>query len=744
MRPGRQLGLGTLAVLAAMLAAADLATAAPPPIAVEGLRVGLGSDDRFKVGTWTPIRVQLQGGPERFEGFMDVVTPDDDGAETVFRKIVDVPAGSTQWIPAYVRPGTVGAEIAIRMRDARGRRRGAEFSSNSTGTLQALWADQMILATLGHPQGVEAIPNLAGFSGNLGAAAGRTGPLVGVDAIRPSDGLPGRPYGYDGVEAVIIDTNDADAMAALDGGRGEPLKAWVRDGGHLVVALGERWQRALDSSLADMLPARPTGRLRLDDLGGIEAYCGSTHPVPLGGRPVTVTKLEDWEARGGRPLDPTATPLVVRGPHGFGRVTVVALDVDQKPFSDWEDRAQFWVKAIDLRPPPEEAPGGTSRSIYQDYATDLSSLLRSSLERFQGVRLVPFGWVAFFIFLYILAIGPGDYFFLKKVLKRMELTWITFPTIVLAVSLLAYLGAYAVKGTDLRVNKIDALDIDQAAGLARGSTWLTVFSPSNRDYDVSIVPRPLGVDNAATKPIPASLPAGTRVVLSWFGVPETVFGGMNTSGRLGLSAAGYDYAPIRPDEAPDQPESLRGVRIPIWSTKSFSGRWSAPASGPVVEADLESVGTDRLAGTITNRLGIPLKDAVLAYGRQVYYDLGTIEPGGSVKVDLKNTRPLAGYLESLLGKAPGDYMASTSSPIEARADLIRALMFRDGGEGRPNVLASNPLAYLDLSGQLALDRPMLVAEVDGPAATLDLGGVEPSKLEQTTVLRVILPLAGAR
>ena len=39
----------------------------------------------------------------------------------------------------------------------------------------------------------------------------------------------------------------------------------------------------------------------------------------------------------------------------------------------------------------------------------------------------------------------------------MELTWITFPTIVVTVSLLAYYAAYVVKGTDLRVNKIDVV-----------------------------------------------------------------------------------------------------------------------------------------------------------------------------------------------------------------------------------------------------------------------------------------------
>ena len=58
----------------------------------------------------------------------------------------------------------------------------------------------------------------------------------------------------------------------------------------------------------------------------------------------------------------------------------------------------------------------------------------------------------------------------------MELTWITFPTIVITVSLLAYFAAYRLKGNDLLVNKVDVIDVDQAAGLVRGRTILSLFS----------------------------------------------------------------------------------------------------------------------------------------------------------------------------------------------------------------------------------------------------------------------------
>ncbi len=69
---------------------------------------------------------------------------------------------------------------------------------------------------------------------------------------------------------------------------------------------------------------------------------------------------------------------------------------------------------------------------------------------------------------------------------------------------------------------------------------------------------------------PPRLPAGTEVLLSWFGVPEPGFGGMGGSGRMSFGAGGYAYEPA------GGAESLAGVRVPIWSTKCLTARWFGP------------------------------------------------------------------------------------------------------------------------------------------------------------------------
>ncbi|MBV8486819.1 MAG: hypothetical protein JO161_00935, partial [Planctomycetaceae bacterium] len=79
-----------------------------------------------------------------------------------------------------------------------------------------------------------------------------------------------------------------------------------------------------------------------------------------------------------------------------------------------------------------------------------------------------------------------------------------------------------------------------------------------------------------------------------------------------------------------------------------------------------------------------------------------------------------------------------------RADLLLALLFHQSESNRVSEqsLSNVALGDLDLTGQLALDRPMLVANVKQPGAQLVLKNApSPPKLDQTTLWRIILPLS---
>ena len=209
---------------------------------------------------------------------------------------------------------------------------------------------------MGRPQGVETIADLPGFQVTARGAARGNRPasrLSRLGSIRSWGRCPARWYGYDAARAIVIDTADRETLAALDALRGQPLVDWVARGGHLVVSVGANWQAVRDSVLAPILPGLPSGQEKVASLEALDQFAGTTKPItPPGTPPVMVTKLEEIEERGGTVLsDVSKMPLVVRGAHGFGRVTLIALDVDQKPFSDWVDRSLFWVRAIDFKRP---------------------------------------------------------------------------------------------------------------------------------------------------------------------------------------------------------------------------------------------------------------------------------------------------------------------------------------------------------------------------------------------------------
>lgn len=756
-RPARlaALALGLAALLGPGLAAR---AAAPRAVEVEDCRVGF--DGRYKVGSWTPVFVLLRGGPDGFAGEMQAVVEDENGTPTTVRQAVQVAAGGTQRVTAYVRPGSLSTDFAsLRFVDGKtgrlavppvvigdlaasanaGTGAGAGATGPAPPKLEPVGQGDYQIITLGHPQGVEGIPKLPGYNatpGNANNGRAREVAVSQVDALGAADRLPGRWAGYDSADAVVIDTNDAEAMAALGGGRLEAIRQWVERGGHLIVAASSRYQAVNDGPLAEMLPARIVGQAQVTPFDALESFTGGSQQGRFENAPTQVARLEEIESRGGRVLAQTlSSPLVVRGAYGFGRVTLVGLDVDARPFSAWPDRGLFWVKALDLRTPAgsADANSAASQQIFTQNISDLSTLVRRSLDQFQGMTVIPFGWVAGFIALYILLIGPGDYFFLKKVLKRMELTWITFPTIVVAVSLLAYLAAYRIKGTDLRVNQIDVVDVDLVRKVTRGTSWLNLFSPQNRDYSIEVVPRPLGTDPDRVDPTP-----GTDVTVSWFAAPEAGLRGMNTRGQgVGFAGSGYSYGP------PGRAERLDDVRIGIWSTKGVLARWFGPAprADALLDVDLVPVGTDRLAGVITNRMGVALKDAIVCFNKQVYYQVGTIEPGATVQVDATLNRTLGNQLQSL---RPTFIPAAQYNPNPGainRANLVREMMFHDSDASGQETIPSRVHRELDLTGQLALDRPMLVAQVDRPGAELKLGNAPGAiRADRTTVLRLILPL----
>jgi hypothetical protein len=704
-----------------LLPAAGRAEVGAPP-EFTGIRVGFAG--RYKAGLWTPVELTLRGGTEALSGRVRVWTADSDGVScstTTPEPVTQVLPGRETLVRLCVRFGHV--ETSLRAEFQVGDRTVAERTFETAGSQAAPPVADGTADTGQYPEGLASQALVVGVGpDSLGleeaAALTKAGgePRAVIARLDGPGSLPTQWYAYEGVDALVLSTSRPEVLSKLPAAAAqvEALDRWVRMGGTLLLCVGSQAGEVLreGAPLARFAPGRFQGVLSLPQAGILETYAKSQNPIPRSGpergeiRAARLTgvrgKIEAAEAD---------LPLVVRTPRGFGQVVFFAADLDQAPLSHWSDRKLLLARLLDLpaaETPVEEHPV----RMHYGYA-DVAGQLRSALDRFAGVRLVPFFAVALLAVLYILCIGPGDYFFLRKFLPRMEWTWVTFPAVVLGLSGGAYLLAHWLKGDQLRVHQADLVDVDPS-GSVRGTSWMNVFSPGMETFNLALAPR-----------LPDGRPADAATMLTWLGLPGDGLGGMYQPGRTG--AAGVPsgersgawngrYA------AAAGLDALQGVPIQVWSTKSFTARWTAQSQPGAIETSL--VEESRVPrGTVTNHLDFPLCDCILAYDRYLY-DLGTLEPGRPVEIG--PATPSADLAEMVQGPGQalfGKPLSGRTSPVlpydPASVDvqyILRAMTFFAAADGRRQTgLANDYQSFVDLSGLLRAGCAVLVACPGGRA-----------------------------
>jgi hypothetical protein len=460
--------------------------------------------------------------------------------------------------------------------------------------------------------------------------------------------------------------------------------------------------------LADFVPGEFESMVPLRSSQPIESYTGAEEPITRDRRlDLRVPKLAHVRGtvlvHGGQAA--TDLPLVVRSRLGFGEVMFFALDFDRPPLRDWKGRSAFLRKALDWPAPAAAEEQTPTLAGYQ--SDDMIGKLRNALDsKFAGVTTVPFALVATLVVGYILLIGPGDYLLVAKLFRRRELTWITFPVMVVAVSAAAYWFANWMKGDQLRVNQVEIIDVDTTANRVHGTVWTHFFTPRVAQYDLTLQPRLL-----ASAPL-----ADSRRVVAWLGLPGYTSGGMQgTGGQSSLLVSGYRF-----DDALD---AMQGVPVELWSTKTITARWAADAPAPV-ESRLERVADELLEGQIVNDTGQPLEDCLVLYGTWAYH-LGHMAPEVVKQIDSAlQPRTIKTMLTSATAGDVTETRTAEDGTVPFRlaeddvARLVKAMMFFDAINGqRYTGLLNRYQGSIDLSHLLRQrDCAILLARSTAPGA----------------------------
>lgn len=658
--------------------------------------VSVGFEGSYKTGFWTPVQIVVVGGDTDARIDLSVTTLDSDGVpvrhEWAGRQAVQLAAGRETTIRRLVKMGRAKERMRVSVRDSG--RDDAPWTSRSFALPSPLSSDRELILSLGKSIGVEQAVTRRGRVSDRGTV---------VHSLDEAHSLPETWLGYESVAAVVASTSDATWVEQMSDAQLEALRTWVELGGRLILCVGSRGAELVSSSgrLAAFAPGDFREVAVMLRGSSLESYTGSagqldSDSVPRG-IPLTVlgnvrgkTDLVDAAPSGPR-------PLIIRAPLGLGRVTFVGLDLDLPPFTEWDGRSRLVDRVLreatgrqDIRA-EDAGPGHSVQFGYED----MSGQLRSAMDQYPGVTMVAFSWIAGLVLLYVILIGPVDFFLLRDGLKRMHWTWISFPLVVLAFVAGTRMLNERLQGGDLKLNQLDLIDIDASTSTVRGTSWAQIYSPVSARYDIE-------AEFSAE-----AFRAAERVTgaVAWHGLPGSGLGGLDGGTAVPVATDEYQLAFTSEDVSP-----MNGVPFPVGSTRGFLGRWRISLAGEA-ETTLSVDADGLLRGELVNPLNIPLSDCMVLYENWVYRldsRRGVLAPGERLRIETERGLNLQWRLS---GRKVID-TKDVSTPWDLNTldvwKILEMMMFHGAAGGETYThLANRYQGYLDLSSHLTTGRAVL-------------------------------------
>jgi hypothetical protein len=585
-------------------------------------------DGYFKYGEWLPVWVELENSGPDLKAEVRVRITGSWGA-TTFAAPAPLPTGSRKRIPVYVLPNNFSHSLQVEL----------------------VFEDEILLSREVPVQPLANITYLVGLiapeRGGLALIAsvslpGQARPKTLVDL--PLADLPGRPEGLGSFDCLIL--NDTDT-SSLTSEQRMTLETWVSRGGRLVIGGGKGDILTLAGLPDSMLPFTLQRQTEVDVLTALTDFADA-EPVRVPG-PFVVSI---GEADRGRTLvTQDGLPLVREWAVGKGFVDFVALDLAASPFDAWAGTTAFWEHLV--------APGAS----YPEWLpSDMSARQMKSgqmayaLSRLPALDLPSIRSLGLLLTLYVVLVGPVNYLLLRW-RKRLHWAWVSIPTITLAFSAGAFGLGYALRGTDLILNKIAVIEL-RPDGRAGVTSYLGLFSPATRSYEIEV-----SGGNLLSPLTPDYNPWGSQ--------------GVNLGG---------DVIFVQGD-----PGHIRGLAVNQWSLQTFMME-DVQVDFGYIGGDLRFKGQE-LTGIVRNETAYALTDSSLVFGSRVLH-LGTLEPGQESPVrmelpDLANqglNQPLSYLLfEDQLGQSaagnlspgPGDI----SRDIELKRMVVQSVFEQNGRFG---------------------------------------------------------------
>jgi len=687
-------------------------------------KIDLGFGGNIVLGKWIPFAITLTDGESSKASLLQIETLDGDAVPIRYEQSLNAnknPEGNSV-LRGLIRMGRASG-VTVRLLDAEQNALASRrFSLDELreGHTFLPGTARLTLVPFGQESANPDIQNssLPDIDRNYSDA---------VAVITDLNQLPKDWIGYESVRTMIL-VPSTQAMQISDPQK-SAIEEWVRFGGRMIITGGTNFDAAFQQQVLGVLsPGEFIEQVAVTDTGSIELFTQNNEQlVKAGGPALMVTSIKPEP---GHRVEGVAgnAPLLIHWLHGLGKVSFLSVDLTAEPLSSWPGRNNLLSitiepEGVQTESKAEELAGGRMSHIG---FTDIVGQLRAGMDQFRSVSFITFTLVALLVGIFILAIGPGDFFFLKKVTARMEWTWVTFSLICVGFSLLAWFLSTRLKTPETQVNQVEIIDVDVATGLVRGNLWAHIYSPTTQTYDIGLPPQ---------NQIVGELNEGW---LSWQGLPGRGMGSMQSRTDLGLYRQPY-ASPVAADGC-----DLQSIPMQNASTKALHATWVGELETPMTSGLRQSNNSDALLGTFTNPFDEPLYDFIVLYGVWVYQlQDRPLEPGETIVLedDLRE-KTIAGHFTRRGSNGEDEVSEAWDTGSTRLPKIAKMMSFFDliGGETYTQ-LSNNYHSSVDLSEQIKMGRAVVLGQLRKIPTPLNLNGSEFQDYDkQLTLIRMVMPV----
>lgn len=680
----------------------------------------VGINETAKLGKWVPVTIRTKGVFEQAPVSFEVSTLDSSATKVDYQgRLVSLGNGDFQ---ALAKIGRRHGSINVRLIDADGNEIGeSSVPLGKAGDLQASTSNHLLV--IGGNEAL--VSNLRSTMKVLFAKDEYTV----INAMDPSD-VPYHWLGLDGVDTVFLAAHDMSLLKQLGESQWKALQDWVERGGRMIVSSnGKEGELDTEGLLSRFLDGQFKETTSIQSMAKLDSF--AKNRLSAGSLEIASLAIE----RGTVALSDGDSPLVFRQLRGFGQIVFASFDVADPIFEDWKGTEVMLLRLLkagevdelvasnDKSSPPSAAFG------YRD----LTGQLKVPLEQFNQVKLVNFTVVAVLIGLYIICIGPGDFFFLRRFTGKMELTWVTFTLITIGFCGLAFWIATWSRPQQFQFNQLEIVDIDSSTSTVRGNAWSNIFSPRTGKHQISF---------DATNPFDLQ---ADSYAMSWHGTPGDGVGGMQA--KAGLTSAQDSYQVEINDDTKSVKTRLEKLPLQVSSTRMLHTEWTGKLNRSI-DSNLR-VRNSRLMGQISNPFPFELKNVRVIYGNYVYGLSNTLAANSTMDISGETVeRTRKSYLNRQTNVDDPEKKDRAQNmpwdPTSSRMDRIaEMMMFHEIAGGKDYTsLTHNFQNRIEMSEHLDYDRAIFIGEVETKICQVTIDGNDSTDNydKQLTVIRILLPV----